>query len=78
MLTEKDGGISNGNNIEFRVAVKPTASIAQAQETYNFATKQVEPLTIVGRHDACIAVRVPVIVESAAAIALADLSLRAR
>ena len=71
-----NGGITNGNNIEFRVAVKPTASIAQPQETYNFSTKQVEPLTIVGRHDACIAVRVPVIVESAAAIALADLSLR--
>ena len=71
-----NGGITNGNDIEFRVAVKPTASIAQAQNTYNFASGMVEPLEIVGRHDACIAVRVPVIVECATAIVLADLMLR--
>ncbi len=73
-----NGGITNGNDIEFRVAVKPTASIAQAQNTYNFASGAVEPLEIVGRHDACIAVRVPVIVECATAIVLADLMLRSK
>ncbi|MCQ2959859.1 MAG: chorismate synthase [Bacteroidales bacterium] len=73
-----NGGITNGNDIEFRIAVKPTASISQAQNTYNFASGQVEPLEIVGRHDACIAVRVPVVVECATAIVLADLMLRAQ
>jgi len=67
-----NGGISNGNDIFFRVAVKPTASIAQGQETFNFASGSVETLEIKGRHDACIAVRVPVIVEAAAAIVLAN------
>ena len=73
-----NGGITNGNDIEFRVAVKPTASIAKPQDTYNFASGAVEPLEIVGRHDACIAVRVPVIVECATAIVLADCMLRAQ
>lgn len=73
-----NGGITNGNDIEFRVAVKPTASIAKPQNTYNFASGAVEPLEIVGRHDACIAVRVPVIVECATAIVLADCMLRAQ
>jgi chorismate synthase len=67
------GGISNGNDITFRVAVKPTASIGLTQNTYNFETQIIEPLVIEGRHDACIALRMPVIVEAAAAIALADL-----
>ncbi|MDR2963906.1 MAG: chorismate synthase [Bacteroidales bacterium] len=66
------GGISNGNDIYFRVAVKPTASIALEQNTYNFEKQEIAPLVIEGRHDACIALRVPVIVEAAAAIVLAD------
>lgn len=70
-----NGGITNGNDIFFRLAVKPTASIGKTQNTFNFADNKVEPLTIAGRHDACIAVRVPVIVECATAIALADLYL---
>jgi chorismate synthase len=70
-----NGGITNGNDIVFRVAVKPTSSIGIAQETYNFKTGKIEELLIAGRHDACIALRVPVIVEAAAAIALADLAL---
>lgn len=73
-----NGGITNGNDITFSVAVKPTASISLPQDTFNFADGKVEPLTIVGRHDACIAVRVPVIVECAAAIVLADLTLKAK
>ena len=68
-----DGGITNGNELIVRVAFKPTASIAQPQETFNFATGRIEPLTIRGRHDACIALRGAVVVEAAVAIALADL-----
>ncbi len=71
------GGITNGNEIIARVAIKPTASIAQEQQTYNFESHSVEPLTIKGRHDACIALRAAVVVEAAMAIALADLKLRA-
>ncbi|MBO5759897.1 MAG: chorismate synthase [Rikenellaceae bacterium] len=69
------GGISNGNEIVVRAAVKPTASIGLTQQTYNFATKQIEPLEIGGRHDACITLRAGVVVECAVAIALADLAL---
>ncbi|GHT12111.1 chorismate synthase [Bacteroidia bacterium] len=69
------GGIANGNEIVFRVAFKPTASISLPQPTYNFAAQQVETLRIKGRHDACFALRTPVVVEAAAAIVLADLSL---
>lgn len=71
------GGITNGNEIVVRVAIKPTASIAREQSTYNFESGKVEPLIIKGRHDVCIALRAAVVVESAIAIALADLKLRA-
>ena len=67
-----NGGISNGNDIVFRVAVKPTSSIAAPQETYNFRTKKVENLVVSGRHDTCFALRVPVVIEAATAIALAN------
>lgn len=70
-----NGGITNGNDIVFRLAIKPTSSIDKKQETYNFANNKVETLSIGGRHDVCVALRAPVIVEAAAAIALADLSL---
>ncbi len=66
------GGITNGNEIVLRVAVKPTASIAREQQTWNFATGRVEPLTIGGRHDACIALRAAVVCEAVLAIAVAD------
>lgn len=70
-----NGGITNGNQIVFRVAVKPTSSISLKQETFNFKKKKMDNLIIKGRHDACIALRMPVIVEAAAAIALADLKI---
>lgn len=73
-----NGGISNGNNIVFRVAVKPTSSIGVAQKTINLKSGEVEELKVEGRHDACIALRVPVVVEAAAAIALYDLLLTAK
>jgi chorismate synthase len=70
-----NGGISNGNSLVFRVAVKPTSSIGIPQETMNFKSGQKETLEIKGRHDACIALRVPVVIEAATAIVLADMLL---
>ncbi|MDR1583171.1 MAG: chorismate synthase [Prevotellaceae bacterium] len=67
------GGISNGNDIEINIAVKPTSSIGKEQQTFNFETQKMDVLKAKGRHDACIALRIPVIVEAAAAIVLADL-----
>ena len=71
------GGLTNGNDLVFRVAVKPTSSIGQEQHTYSFETGRVERLAIQGRHDACIALRMPVIIEAITAIALADFYLLA-
>jgi len=67
-----NGGISNGNELYFRVAVKPASSTPQQQHTWNNATQSVEPFTVKGRHDLCIALRVPVVVEAVTALALAD------
>ena len=67
-----NGGISNGNPVVFRIAVKPTSSIAKKQYTFNFATGRMEEFVVKGRHDACIALRCPVVVEAIAAIALAN------
>lgn len=70
-----NGGITNGNEQIFRIAVKPTSSTPKEQQTWNNKTQQVEPFAVKGRHDLCIALRVPVVAEAAAAIALADLLL---
>jgi chorismate synthase len=70
-----NGGISNGNDLIFRVAVKPTSSIGKSQNTFNFKNNTVEELKIIGRHDACIALRIPPVIEAATAIVLADLML---
>lgn len=71
------GGITNGNEIVARIAVKPTASIAQPQQTLNLESGKVEELIIKGRHDVCITLRAAVVAEATLAIALADLKLRA-
>ncbi|MDR3226076.1 MAG: chorismate synthase [Prevotellaceae bacterium] len=69
------GGITNGNDLIFRIAVKPAASIAKQQKTFNFEHKKISDLKIFGKHDACIALRIPVVVEAITAIALADFIL---
>lgn len=69
------GGISNGNEIVFRVAVKPTSSTPQNQDTLNWRSGEVETFSVKGRHDLCIALRVPVILEAVTAMVLADAML---
>jgi len=68
-----NGGITNGNDVVFRVAVKPTSSIGIPQSTIDTRTGEAVQLSVAGRHDTCIALRMPVIIEAAAAIVFADL-----
>jgi len=69
------GGLTNGNELVFRIAIKPTSSTPKEQQTLNIETGNVEPFSVKGRHDLCIALRVPVILEAVTAIALVDLLL---
>jgi len=69
------GGLTNGNELVFRIAVKPTSSTPKDQQTYNRETGQVETFSVKGRHDLCIALRVPVVLEAVTALVLADLLL---
>jgi len=71
-----NGGITNGNELVFRVAVKPTSSTSRPQQTLNLESGKVEELVIGGRHDRCIALRVPVVLEAVTALVLADLLRR--
>jgi chorismate synthase len=71
-----NGGISNGNDLLFRVAIKPTSSMHQKQKTLNVKTGEMIDLEIEGRHDTCIALRVPVVVEAATAVVLADFMMQ--
>ncbi|RYY56238.1 MAG: chorismate synthase [Chitinophagaceae bacterium] len=72
------GGISNGNELVFRIAIKPTASTPKPQNSLNWETGEMEDFSVKGRHDLCVALRAPVILEAATAIALADLLLVSR
>jgi chorismate synthase len=69
------GGISNSNEFVFRVAIKPTSSTPKEQQTLNWETNEVETFSVKGRHDLCIALRVPVVLEAVTAFVLADLML---
>jgi chorismate synthase len=69
------GGLTNGNELVFRIAIKPTSSTPKEQTTLNWETGKVETVSVKGRHDLCIALRVPVILEAVTAIVLADLLL---
>ncbi len=71
------GGISNGENIVFQVAFKPTATIGKPQQTVDVDGNEVT-LEASGRHDPCVLVRAPAIVEAMAALVLTDHLLRQR
>ena len=68
------GGISNGQDIVFRVAFKPPATIGQSQQTADFSGAP-STLTAEGRHDPCVVPRAVPIVEAMAALVLADAAI---
>lgn len=67
------GGITNSNELVFRIAIKPTSSTPKEQITLNWETGEQETFSVKGRHDLCIALRVPVVLEAVTALVLADL-----
>lgn len=69
------GGITNGNELVYRIAIKPTASTPKEQDTLNWKSGEVETFSVKGRHDLCIALRVPVVLEAVTAMVLVDLML---
>lgn len=69
------GGLSNGNELVYRIAIKPTSSTPKEQLTLNWETEQIEQFSVKGRHDLCVALRAPVILEAMTALVLTDLLL---
>ena len=69
------GGISDGMDIEFRVAIKPTPSIARPQKTIVYDSTEEAEIEVHGRHDPCIVPRAVPCVEAAAAVVITDLVL---
>jgi chorismate synthase len=70
------GGLGTGMPVVFRLAIKPTPSIARRQQTVNLRSHQETTIVVGGRHDPCIVPRAVVVVESITSLALADLGLR--
>ncbi len=70
-----NGGITNGNDLTLRLALRPASSIGLEQETIDLRTGKMKKIKIKGSHDVCYGLRVPVIVNAVCSIVLADMML---